>query len=89
MLLSIIRLAVGACLGLALALPAAAEDSSRSSTKKAKDPNEVVCEKQEVLGSRLAMKKVCMTRAEWAEQKRSDREVVGRSQVNTMLKRAN
>jgi hypothetical protein len=41
--------------------------------KSTSDPNEVVCEKQEETGSRLASHKVCMTRAQWAEQKRLNR----------------
>ena len=60
--------------------PAAwAEDTKPK--RKAPDPNQVICEKQEVLGSRLATRKVCMTRSEWAEQKRLQRETVERSQV--------
>jgi invasion protein IalB len=49
--------------------------------KKALDPNEVVCEKQEVLGSRLATQKICHTRAEWAELRRNDRQEIERVQV--------
>ena len=41
--------------------------------KPAKDPNEIVCEKQEVIGTRLASQKVCKTRAEWAEERRASR----------------
>ena len=39
----------------------------------AADPNEVVCEKQEVTGSRLAHRKVCMTRAQWKDARSQDR----------------
>lgn len=42
--------------------------------KQPPDPNRMVCEKIEVIGSRLTTKKVCLTRSEWAEQKRHDRE---------------
>ena len=49
--------------------------------KVAKDPNEVVCEKQEVLGSRLGSKKICMTRAEWAEKRRIERQEIDKAQV--------
>ena len=48
--------------------------------KKSADPNQIVCEKIEVVGSRLAVKKVCMTRGEWAEQQRNDRQDVQRAQ---------
>lgn len=37
---------------------------------------EVVCKKEEVLGSRLAMKKTCLTRLQWAEQERQNRDQV-------------
>ena len=49
--------------------------------KKAVDPNEVVCEKQTVAGSRLATKRVCMTRAQWADVKSQDREEIEKVQV--------
>lgn len=51
---------------------------SRSAKKG--DPNEVVCEKIEVIGSRVAAKRVCGTRAEWAEKRKADREVTDQAQ---------
>ena len=48
--------------------------------KKAPDPNEVVCEKQQEIGSRIATKRVCMTRSEWGEQRRLDRQDVEKAQ---------
>ena len=79
-MLSVGRLiALGAM--VALAMPAAAQMS------KAKgDANEVICEKQEVLGSRLAVKRVCKTRAEWTEQRRADRDLVQNSQLGVRQK---
>lgn len=44
------------------------------------DPNEKVCEKITVVGSRLATKRVCATRAEWADKRRQDREEVEKAQ---------
>ena len=44
------------------------------------DPNEKVCEKITLVGSRLATKKVCATRAEWADKRRQDREEVEKAQ---------
>ena len=41
---------------------------------KTADLNEVVCEKQEVVGSRLATKRVCMTRGQWADLRSQDRQ---------------
>lgn len=37
-------------------------------TAQPQDPNEVVCETQKVTGSRLSKRRVCMTRAQWADQ---------------------
>ncbi len=58
-----------------------AQVSAGQAPKKALDPNEVVCEKQTVAGSRLATKRVCMTRAQWADIKSQDREEVEKVQV--------
>lgn len=44
------------------------------------DPNERICESIPVIGSRLAKKKVCATRAEWEEKKRLDRQAVEQAQ---------
>jgi hypothetical protein len=50
------------------------------------DPNQVVCEKQEVVGSRLTSRRVCMTRAQWAEARLQDRQNVEKVQVQRGLK---
>ena len=49
--------------------------------KTAKDPNEIVCEKSQELGSRLAVKRVCMTRAEWADRRLQDRQTIDKAQT--------
>ena len=59
-------------------LPAGA---SALEKKDSKDPNRIVCEKQNVLGSRLATKRVCMTAAEWALQRAAERQSIDKSQV--------
>ena len=56
-------------------------DQQEQSKKKTRDPNETVCEEEEVLGSRLATRRVCLTRAQWAEKRRDDRALVDRSQT--------
>ncbi len=48
--------------------------------------NEVVCQKQEVLGSRLGSKRVCKTRAEWAVDQREDRQSIDKIQIERGLK---
>ena len=75
-------LALCAVAALATAAPALAEDAARSASKKRGDPNEVVCEKTEIIGSRLGSKKVCKTRAEWAEQRRVDRMEIDKAQIS-------
>jgi len=61
---------------LGLVSTAAAEENKTP----VKDPNRVICEKQEVLGSRVATKKVCLTAAQWEERKREDREAIEKGQ---------
>ena len=48
--------------------------------KKPFDPNEMVCEKQAIPGSRLAFAKVCHTRAEWDDLRAQDRQDLDRAQ---------
>ena len=61
-------------------LAAAPSAGTPASSKNAKDPNEIVCEKQSIVGSRLATRQVCGTRAEWAEKRRLDKEAVEQGQ---------
>ena len=84
----VLRTALAALIGATLSLPAMAADGNDSHGRKKGDPNEVVCEKQEVLGSRLAAKRVCKTRSEWAEQRRIDRALVDRSQTSACQQKA-
>lgn len=74
----------------AVALPAYAQESAQPApitvtgsqpAKKTPDPNEVVCEKQRDTSSRLVMHKVCMTRSQWAEQRRLDRQEIEKAQI--------
>lgn len=50
--------------------PAVAQSSD---TTKAKDPFRKICERVEVTGSRLGVKRVCMTAQQWEEQRHIDR----------------
>ena len=52
---------------------------------KARDPNAKICEVYTPIGSRLGSKKVCGTRAEWAEKRRLDREAIERGQVGACM----
>ena len=81
-------LARGVLAALALPLmcaPAMASDP-RPAPQKAHDPNEVVCEKQEVSGSRLQSRRVCMTRAQWADLRLQDRQEIEKVQVQRGMK---
>jgi hypothetical protein len=61
---------------------AGAQAQSTTATTAAPDPNEVVCEREEVTGSRLAHRKVCMTRSQWQDTRRQDRTAVEKVQMN-------
>jgi hypothetical protein len=61
-----------------LAVPAVAEQPP---SKKVRDPNQRVCEDIHMIGSRLAVKRICATRAEWAEARRQDRDAVDKAQM--------
>ena len=63
--------------GLAL-LPTAAIAGEK---KAEKDPNRMICEKQEIVGSRLGTKRVCMTASEWEAKRRDERQMIDRSQT--------
>jgi invasion protein IalB len=53
--------------------------------KDARDPNEIVCERQQELGSRIATQRVCKTRAQWAEDRLSQRQDVDKAQMQRDL----
>ena len=64
---------------LAMMAPAPAEVVATSAASST-NPNEKICESIPVVGSRLAKKRVCATRAEWDERRRLDREAVEQAQ---------
>jgi hypothetical protein len=57
-----------------------AAPAEQPKAKAPHDPNEKICETIRPLGSRLATKRVCATRAEWAEQRKQDREETEKAQ---------
>ena len=71
-----------AFLSVALAAPATAQitfddsPTTPASTQKVKDPNRMICEKQEELGSRLGGKKICRTAQEWQQWRQQNRDQV-------------
>jgi hypothetical protein len=63
--------------------PAPAPRSARPGRANARfDPNEIVCRLQQENGSRLNWHRVCVTRAQWAEQLRLDRQNTEKAQTN-------
>jgi hypothetical protein len=71
--------AIGALL-LAIPVSSIQAKTESLSQKFPSDPNERVCEDIKVIGSRLAVKRVCGTRAEWKIKRQQDREVVDEAQ---------
>lgn len=63
---------------VSLAMAGTAHAAERT---KNDDPNRMICEKQEVLGSRLASKRVCKTAAEWEAEKRQNRQSIDKAQT--------
>jgi hypothetical protein len=57
---------------LALAVTAPPETVAAPAANAA-GPNEKICENMAQIGSRLARKRICATRAEWAERRLQDR----------------
>ena len=67
------------------ASPVLPSQPQQQGAKPARDPNEIVCERQQQLGSRLATQRVCKTRAEWAEERRAQRMDVDKAQMQRDL----
>jgi len=64
---------------------AQAPEASQPATAKAKDPNRKICEEFKDTGSRLGGRRVCMTAADWAAQRRDNREDVEKAQKSIYL----
>ena len=51
------------------------------------DPNERICQRVQVLGSRLNNQRVCLTRAQWEQRRQTDRRDAERAQTNRIVPR--
>jgi len=72
--------AFGALIGIG-ALPATVSaQAGPAPNTSTGNPNERICENITITGSRLASRRFCGTRAEWAERKRADREALDSAQ---------
>ena len=64
---------------LFLAAPAIAQTPPATQAPPAapaKDPNRIICEREDEIGTRLGGKKVCKTAAEWQVERQQQRETV-------------
>jgi invasion protein IalB len=67
----------------ALAAPAAAQNpapTQAAAPAASKDPNRIICERQEEIGTRLGGKKVCKTAAQWDEERQQERDALDKFQ---------
>ena len=74
-------LAVGTMLGATAAMAQAPAGNTETKVGPNQDPNQVVCVNEGEIGSRLSRRRVCRTRAEWAEMERQTRQAVDRTQT--------
>lgn len=76
---------------IAIAAPAAAQTTPSSTAAPTaapgKDPNRIICEKEDVIGTRLGAKKVCKTWLEWQQQRQEHRSSVEKVQQNTNIQK--
>ncbi|HWI77392.1 MAG TPA: hypothetical protein VNS53_09970 [Sphingomicrobium sp.] len=79
------RLLIGAVAGMLIASAAQAQVSYVSNNLPAKkgDPNRIVCEQEEAIGTRLGGKRICMTVEQWNEKHNEHREFTERIQSGT------
>jgi hypothetical protein len=66
--------------GAAAVAQAPADTATTVKTGPLNNPDEVVCIREQPIGSRLGARRVCRTRAEWAEHQRQYRQSVERAQ---------
>ena len=84
--MSVRLFAVALALSLPVGTPALALNGEQKPAQASvNDPNEKVCENITVVGSRLARKRVCGTRAEWADRKLQDRQAVEKAQTSPCM----
>lgn len=79
----ITAIAVPPCFAQAPAAPSQASPPATNGPKGGS--NEMICQKIEVIGSRLGYKKVCMTRAQWADQQLQDRQATEKTQIQRTM----
>lgn len=78
-----IAAAIGAGLFFATAGLAQTQEPAKIVKANEKDPNRIVCQKEDSIGSRLAAKKICLTQKEWDLRRDADRDEAERVQRDT------
>lgn len=77
---------------LALLLAAVAPDSKPppvpATNTNVGNPNEKICETIKMIGSRLATRRYCGTRAEWADRKMQERQAIEDAQRSPCVRNA-
>jgi hypothetical protein len=61
--------------------PAVPQPTQEAAAAKMADENQIVCHKIEEIGSRLSTKRICMSKAQWADQERTNKDEVNRIQT--------
>jgi hypothetical protein len=85
--LTALAASAGACgPASAQAQPQAQTASGSSQQQPRANPDEIICHKQEVTGSRLGIKRVCKTRAEWADFQLQERQTIENYQTKRGMK---
>jgi hypothetical protein len=80
-LTGILARAAGTALLIGLASASALAQVAPPAPAKKQDRSEKICQKVEITGSRLATKRVCMTRGQWDDAQLQDRQEVERAQT--------
>lgn len=75
------------CVAVLMAGTASAQTGSPSAAPngagaRGSDPNEMICRSIAEMGTRLNRQRICKTRAEWAEERRQQRQQIDQNQTN-------
>jgi hypothetical protein len=83
MLKSVLAIGLLVSVTPALAQTQAAPANNQQASKTAANPDRVICETQQQIGSRIASKKICMTAQQWKEHEAQVRQQLDSEHVGT------
>jgi hypothetical protein len=72
---------IAACLAASAGLAEPPASQPKAHARDGRDPNETVCQRMTMPGSRLTAGRMCKTRAEWEQQRLTDRMDTERAQT--------